>query len=330
MAIYAGDAIILTAFRRALEDLRAKRTYLAQDAMSQFITDPLLQRYYADQIPSYESFLQNVNINLVMETRLKDDAKFPVIAIGIGSSSEDTQKGSLGDSQLYNVVPAQSLGGALYEPELIIVPPTTPLSYDATTGLLTFANSLPDVFPGQFVRDEVNNISYEILLVLSSTQLMLDPALKANFTGMTIRPLANVVIHNRKIWWAWENYTVKCLSTDPTELMQLYTTVYYILGRYKKALFEHRGYEINTVNVGEVYNASPDGTQQLFGRDFQLRGRCQHTFIETTDLQIQGANTDLLIEGPPSPPDILTQVENQGWEMTGDFVPTTTTNKEEI
>jgi hypothetical protein len=335
MSIPQTDAIIISAIRIGLADIR-RNEFLVNDIMSQFVTDPYLKDSWGkQQIDAFKAFLQNTKINIVMETRLPDTSKLPAIVVKIGGGQEDQQKEGLGDSPHYNNIRPASTEG-IFPDKLITVGPVTPISFDSDSGMITFDPSvdLSDVFEGQYVFDEVNKKAYTIQFVMDSSNIMIDSGLRPNLQNMTIRPQSNSVRNTNKSIWFWENYTFTCISTEPNELMFLYSLMMYISIRYKKSLFEARGFEVSTLSYSEVYAPNPsDDTNILFGRDIMIRGRVEHAAIEATHELITGINTKILIDptndgGIDTPQDptitpagILPQVEKQQWQMIGDEVP---------
>lgn len=329
--ISATDVIILTAIRLGIEDIR-RNQFLIDDIMCQFESDPYLKQSWGkQQIDRFKDFISKTKINVVMETRLPDTSKLPAIIVKIGGGQEDPAKQGLGDSTHFeDVAPEAALGN--YTSPLIILGPVTPESFDSTTGEITFADGvdLSGVFAGQFVYDEINRQHYEIQLILDDHTILIDSGLSPNLQNMTIRPTKNAVRHTKKSIWFYENYTLTCMSTEPNELMFLYSLVLYILGRYKKNLFEARNFEIATYSYTEIYPPNPgDDTNLLFARDVNLRGRVEHSFIESTDLLIEGVSPKLLIDpdldgdgeiAADKTPESLyeDQVSKQGWELEKD------------
>lgn len=328
MGIVPSDVIFFTALHVAVSDLR-KNLYLVDDMLSMFTSDPYLKKLYGKkEIDRFKNFLATKEINILMEHRLKDMGQYPAIVIAIDPAQEDTGKAALGDSHTQESASPSATYGAFEDPQ-IVLGPITPVSYDKDTGIVTFealtdgSGPLVNVFEGQKVYDEKNKMAYEIQAVLDDFSLMIDTDLKADLTGMTIRTISNQVIHTRKSIWYYETYRVAVLSTEPSEALFLYALVMYILGRYKKTLFEARGFEISTVSYGGLENNSPDDTNQLYGRVLTVRGRVEHSFIESTTEQIQGIGHNLLInpnvdEGLASPDSILEIVQKQGWMMEKD------------
>lgn len=328
--ISATETIILTALRVALNDLR-RNDFLIDDIMCQFKTDKYLKNAYANQTDRMKDFLKR-QINVSSNERLPDYAKLPAIVLNIGDGVEDQSKQGLGDSPIFEDVSVDALQGAIKDPPNLILGPTTPESYDSNTGVLTFTDALPNnVFEGQLVNDTINNKSYVITLVLDQFSVEISTGLKANFTNMTISPQFPKYKNLVNTIWFYETYKISCFSTDPNELLFLYSIVLYILGRYKKTLLEARNFEITTHSYSQVYNPLPPGESSnlLWARDITIRGRVAHTFIQSTSPAIEGLGTELLIDptggnaafNTPSvtPPGTYNpQVKDQGWEMIND------------
>lgn len=326
------DAIILTAIRYGLADIR-KNLFLVDDIMCQFTNDPILKKIYGKgQVDRFKDFLKK-EIYIMMRTRLPDSTKLPAIVIGIGGGSEDLPRQGLGDSDTFMEVDPNTLGGAVSSPR-IIAGPITPINYDENTGTLTFDENtqLINIFEGQYVYDEVNKKAYVIHSVLDDFSIQIDPNLdNVNFTNMTIRPINPHVIHNYKTLFYYETYDITCISTEPNELMYLYSLVMYILVRYKKELLEKRNFELSTYGYSEIFDPTPDDDVNiLYARSIQVKGRVQHSVIENTNAPLEGIDLDLLIdaeaevpvaeETPTPQPVYEDQVKDQGWRMEKDTI----------
>lgn len=323
--IFQADAIILTAIRAGLADIR-NTPFLVDDILCQFTKDPYLSKAYGTQPERMKELLKK-QINIVMETRLPDTSKLPAIVIKIGGGSEDPQKQGLGDAIHYETVDGQQLGVKNFNN--IVAGPVTPISYDTDSGLISFDTKLENVFPGQYVYDEVNFQQYEIQAVLDDYSLVIDTDIRANFSNMTIRTATNNVKHQKKSTWFYEDYTFTSLSTDPNELMFLWSLILYILGRYKKTLFEARGLENMSFSYTPIYDPNPsDSTNILFARDVKISGRVEHSFIESTNQLIEGIDPNLLINAGADSSIAADQtnkalyedqVSNQIWSMEKDI-----------
>ena len=306
MGIFQPDLIHYTAFKAALADLRANK-FLLNDAYSDMINDPLLSAYGAKEVERLKAFIDK-EIYVTLETRMPDVAKFPYIVISLGQGSEDSAKDALGDSYQSELIDPASLGGAIANSTQILLGPVTPLEYDSMTGQITFDPSVSltasNIYAGQFVYDSKNNKSYEILLVLDDSNLLIAEGLNPTLTNMYIKPQRMSMSNIRRSVWVWENHTIKIGATDSTELMYLFTLVVYILMRYKKTLWDARNFAVATIGYSEIYAvSSQDDPNITFGRDIHLRGRVEHSVIESTSPIIYGTNLELDITGMGSAPD---------------------------
>lgn len=315
MGIFQTDLIFFTAIQSALADIR-KNLYLVDDMYACLLSDPLLyEKYGQKELEKLKNFIKNVNIEVSISHRI-EQAKFPAIAIELGSGNEDVNKAALGDSFGASFVEPESLGGA-YDTPYIILGPVTPISYDATSKVITFDDNvdLSSIFPGQYVFDEINRKSYLIEEVDTRT-LKISAGVQPNLTNMTVRPTQsnNISVVKRSIW-VWESVTLVYASTDATELLYLHTLMIYILGRYKKTLFENRNFAVSTIGYGPVERLTLDSDPNIaWMRSISVRGRVEHSWIESTLPIIDGIAETVKIADMQSADAILDQVKNQNWE----------------
>jgi hypothetical protein len=177
-----------------------------------------------------------------------------------------------------------------------------------------------NIFDTQFVFDSVNEKYYPITLVLDSSNLLIElPAgAKPNFTNMTITRQKESYGSIRRSIWVWETHSLEMMSTDATELLYLFTIVMYILGRYKKHLWQERNFTVATLSYTPIYRVTtPEDPNNVYAREISIRGRVEQNWIESTRPLIGGVNTELLIADMKSPEAILPEVDNQGWR--GEF-----------
>lgn len=321
--IAQSDLLWFTAIEVALADMRKNR-FLMDDAYSNLLCDPYLSKNYGQkEIDNFKAFLDR-KIYIFTEHRPPDTAKFPAYVIQIGGGTEDNAKDALGDSYQQDIVNPATLGG-VFDTPTVLVKATTPIEYDNLTGAVTFGDDVDltksNIFEGQFVYDEVNKKAYEIQLVIDSSNLTLEQGINPapNLTGMTIRPTRNAVGHTRRSIWAYETHTVTCMATDTTEVLYLYTVLIYMLLRYKKTLWDARNFAISSMTYGPIYRATaPDDPNLLYARDIQIKGRVEHSVIESTSQLLEGVNMELKIADMTSPAGVEDQVALQGWEGEGD------------
>lgn len=321
--IFQSDLLWYSALEAALADMR-KNKFLLDDAYSCLLTDPLMKQMYGQkEIDNFKAFLDK-KIHIFTEHRPPDTAKFPAFVIQIGGGTEDAGKDALGDGYGREDVDPATLGGVFQTPQYV-VEPRTPIEYDDLTGQVTFGPDVDltksNVFEDQIVYDEVNKKGYVIQLVIDSSNLVLEQGINPppNLTGMTIRQRSNVVAHTRRAIWAYETHTVTSMATNATEVLYLYTLMIYMLGRYKKQLWEARNFQISTISYGPIYRASPESDPNIvYARDIQVKGRVEHSWIESTAPLIQGVNMELQIADMETAPAFEAEVAAQGWSGEGD------------
>jgi len=321
--IFQTDLIWYSSLSAGLADLR-KNQFVLEDAYSNLMKDPYLKQAYGEkEIQNFKAFI-NRKIFVFTEHRLPDQATFPAIVIKVGSGDEDKAKDALGDSFQQEKVDPATLGGVFPAP-MILLPPTTPISYDNLTGQVTFGDGVnlttSNIYEGQYVFDEINKKSYQIQLVIDDSNLLLEEGLSPapNLTGMTIRPSQNLVGHTRRSIWAWEDVELELLATDAVEVLYLYTIVMTMLIRYKKVLWGERNWAISSVTYGPIFRASAeDDPNLLYGRTVKVTGRVEHSAIESTTPLIDGVSTTIKIDDMTSPDAVLEQAEEQGWDGEND------------
>lgn len=320
MSIFQPDLIITSGIRAALLDLR-KNLFLVDDMFKCTLQDELVKKAYSQEAERAKAFLKK-EIHLYTEHRVPDQAKYPCIVFAIGSGQEDSKQG-LSNDYASSELDANSLGGAIVNTPRVIVPSTTPLSYDPLTGQIEFQPSIDlstlGVYEDMYIFDSVNAKHYQIRLVMDNHILFIDPidpAQAPNLTNMAIYPTKNIVKNTHRSVKMWENHTITLLATDPTELLYLYTFMSYIMIRYNFSLFGKRGFNIASYNYGEVYRASNGGEgdpNNLYGRLMNIRGFVIHSAIETTALPLAGLDIGVDVCATETPMAIREQVDNQGW-----------------
>jgi hypothetical protein len=320
MSIFQPDLLWYTALKAGLADMR-QNTFLMEDAYSQLASDSYMKALYGQkEIERFKAFLAR-EIAVFTEFRVPDIVKFPAIVIKIGGGNEDGPKDALGDSYQEELVNPATLGGA-FNASPVVLGPVTPQSFDPLTGTMVFGPNVnliaSQVFDSQYVFDVKNKKAYPITLVLDQATLLIDPpALGDNpdFTNMLIQKTPNSYGHIRRSIWVWEQHSLELMATDATELLYLFTIVMYILMRYKKQLWDARNFAASTISYTEVYRVSDQSDpNNVYGRQLTIRGRVEHSVIESTQPILGGLNAELLIADMSSPEGVLPQVEQQGWK----------------
>ena len=317
--IFQSDLILATSIRAGLADMR-KNLFIIDDMMKDLTTDPLLKKLYGEkEVQKMKDFLsREIFVNL--EHKQPDQAKFPNVTISIGGGQEDPRQ-SLSDgydSGATLAMPLSKTKGAISDNPRIILGPVSAQSYDSMTGQITFPPSadLSNVFEDMYVYDSKNNKFFQISLVLNQSELLIQPGSQLDTNALYVYPTAQVVQNTMRSLKIWENHTIHLFATSATEVIYLYNIILYLLERYKKPLFDARGFAISIVGYSEIYFASPLGEADpniLYGRDISLRGYVEHTVIETTNLPLDGFNVELDVVSEAPPAAIQQQTEEQGW-----------------
>jgi hypothetical protein len=324
MSIFQPDLLFYTALKVGLADIR-KSTFLMEDAYSNLLTDPYMKKMYGEkELERFKSFIAK-EIMIFTEFRVPDTAKFPCIVIKIGGGEEDAAKDALGDSYQSEKVDPATLGGA-FPIDHTLLGPVTPESFDPLTGVMTFGNNVDllksNIFDTQFVIDTKNNQSYPITLVLDSSNLLIEPLTpgqKPNFTNMVIQNSPNSYANIRRFIWVHETHSLEMMASDATELLYLFTIVMYILGRYKKQLWDARNFAVATLSYSPIYRISGEADpNNVYGREITIRGRVEQSWIESTAPLLGGMNLELKIADMTSPASLPNQAENNLWEGEGD------------
>jgi hypothetical protein len=315
MGLFQSDVTLYVFLKVAMADLRRNK-FLLEQAFEDLANDSLYKDQYGKSEQERIAALLDKQIMVYSGHRPPDTAKYPCFAIKLGGGQEDSGRESLNDYPESEQVDSNSLGGA-FPNEKIIAEDLTPISYDKNTGTITF-NSATDldalrVFDGHFILDTVNNKKYPIILVLSSSQLLIDAVQDINLTNLKIVTKDKNYAHSKKTLWYWETHSIECWSTDSVECIYLWNILMYCLIRYKQPLLDNRGFSIGTYSYGPIQQYNPEDPNSLYYREVTLRGRVAHTVITETKPLIGGVNTGVGICGATSPEQLRELLDSQGW-----------------
>jgi len=320
MAIFQADLILYSALNVALADMR-RNTFVLDEAYGCVTQDPFLKDAYGQKEVERLKATLKKELHIFMGHRPVDMMKFPCYVIKIGGGQEDAAKDALGDSFQSEIVDATTLGGAFNETPNISGP-ITPINYDQLSGQLTFDEAtnldILNVYEGHYVYDSINNNYYDIKLVTSSATLLIEAGSLPNLTNMYITRKKNSIGHTKRSIWAYETHTIDIYATDATEVIYMWTILMYLLGRYKKQLLDARGFSVSTLGYSEIYKVNEEDPNNLFGRSVTIKGRVEHTWIESSAPVLEGLGFDLKIIDMQTAPAVQNQVNAQGLETISD------------
>lgn len=315
-----SDILVRTAIASALEDIR-KNPFLLDYVFSWFINDDLTKNVYGEaERQRAKKWFLSTEIFVVMNYIL-NDPKFPCVAIGLQSSSEDLS--TLGDVnyQTEEEVSASEVG---VNP-LIQVGPFSPKSYDPDTGTVVLPDNLStdQVFVNQILTDTMNNTGYVIREVLDNSTVKIDPFITAaNFTNAFIAPIDNFYVTSLESCLFKQVYSIKCFAqSEPVHLLYLHAIIEFILLRYKESLLEGRGFDRSVISSGPVYNFAETDKDLVWARDITLTGFLRQYWPKLFMQKNQGFKIHgiEILGTPRSPISMLSSVNAQGWGMIGDF-----------
>lgn len=316
--IRATDLYFVRVIELMIDDLRQNK-HLVKDIVSDVVSDPILSKHYGiKEVQQFEKFLsKEIQVNVEYSI---DVAKLPAIAIRIGGGVEDTSPTGdvLSDGYGQEIVNPNSLNGVMISPR-IVVGPITAISYDKNSGKIVVPDTvnLGKVYAGMHLYDEVNQKSYEIILVDSDTSFYIAPKIKdkINLNNFTIRsPHPDKAYNIRRYWMARETVTLTCLSVEPAEVIYLYQMLLYLIGRHRLEYFEGVNFRVATVQYGPLQRMMED-PNIIFGREITLTGSVLHTYIERTVRPIEGITSKPYIAdmGPTLGGVWEAYTKNQGW-----------------
>jgi hypothetical protein len=314
-----SDVLIRTAIIAGLDDLR-RNTFLLDYVFNWFDNDDLTNELYGrgEKQRAKEWFI-NTNIEVSMNYRA-DDPKFPLISIGLQSSSEDLS--TLGDVNYDTMedVPADEVS---VSPNLILGP-FTPSAYDPVTGNVSLPAGMntSSVFLNQILYNPRKAEGFTILDILDSQTFRIQTGVHTNFTDALVLPIDTFYVAKLESCLFKQTFSIKCfVQGDPVKLLYLHSLLDFILLRYKEQYLEGRGFDRSIISSGPVYQYRDMGVEMTFARDVTLTGYCRQYWPKLISPKIQGVaiNGIRILGGSRTPDALLADVLGQGWWMEDDF-----------
>lgn len=318
MAIKASDIYVQECLLIALDDIR-KNSYLMNDIMSDVVDDPILnEKFGQEEVNKLKLFLsKEISIGQIHNTNA---ASVPGIGIEIQGGSENTSSTGdpLADGYKQEYEEVEYFEGVINDNDKTYRN-LTALSYEPSTGKISINQNI-QLFEGMIVIDEQSHKEYPIILVDDDTTFYIEASSTPNLNNFTIKPPKKRYKNIRKRMIFNESIKLTLATTSAAELIYLYNTVIYILGRYKLELFETRNFRVSTINYGPIYEILADTGNRIFARDINMNGQVTHTFIAYTDKNLLGSKPRLTINGMTKTPDnYLQDAKKQGWESPEDL-----------
>jgi hypothetical protein len=314
-----SDILIRGAIMAGLDDLR-KNSFLLDYIFMWYANDDLTNKTYGEaERQRAKKWFLNTEIFVSMNYRA-DDVKFPLVSIGLQSSTEDFA--TLGDVnyETQEDVPSEEISAT---PE-ILMGPFTPKSYDSTTGTVTLPDNLDtgNIFVNTILVDVVNGNGYPVIQVNEGSTFKIASGVTANFTNAFIAPIDSFYVAQLESCLFKQTFSIKLFAqNDPLYVLYLQSIIESILMRYKETLLEARGFDRSTHSVGPLYNYSETDKDMVWARDITLSGYVRQYWPKMISPKIQGIKIHgiEILGGSVTPSGLLSLVNSQGWGMEGDF-----------
>lgn len=266
VGIHQSDVIIRSALTAAIADLRAN-PWLLNYVLASLPQDTLTWKEYGENsVQQAKQWFLRTNIPVKIVPVL-NELIVPCITISLVSSSEVTQESTIGDVHSDAFEQTSTPWPAL-------TTPFTPTSYNQSTGIMVIPVLPDDIYmaPGMYVVDKVGR-PHEILEVLTSTSLKIQPGTVADFRDATLKSGRSGLVTSIESSSFRESYRIGVhVGGDPAPLVWLHSIVTFILLRYKEALLEARGFERSTHSSSDFQRDVQFESELVFSRYLELTG----------------------------------------------------------
>jgi len=290
LGIFQPDIILRSGLVAGLNDLR-RNAYLLDFCFASLNADPMTTKNYGQaSIDSAKKWFLATDIKVKMAD-LIEISDLPAITLSIQPNQESYK--TLGDIHYVSGEDIEISWPTLSDK-------FTPVSYDASTGLLVIPTAIADsllIFPGQVIVDSVGN-QVPIEEVLSRTQVKVPVGTIADF-GMCViksaKPPQTMEIESTR---TSDNYQIGChVANDQLEAIYLHSIVMFILLRYREAYFEDRGLQVTSISSSQFAPEQDISPQQAYSRYITLKGVSEHTWPKHISDKLQGAETQIKMIG---------------------------------
>lgn len=298
--IHQGDVVVRTGILAAIEDLRAN-DWLLEDVFASLPNDLLTKAEYGErEIERAKKWFRSTKIAVLMSHEITDP-KLPCISINIGEASE--AETTLGDTHYVPVQPFARIWPALT--------PTFQASYGPITGQVIVPDEIAEtlvIAPGMQLIDRAGT-AHEILEVIDDKTFMIEPK-TADFSKAVIKgkqPSGSQTLGSVK---HRESFILGChVAGEPTHLIYLHSILLFCLYRYKKTLFEARGFERHTVTPTEFRRNEAFENEIVFSRHVNLTGYVAQVWPEEEKQNLTNLDVVTIVDGAGQQED----PEDQTW-----------------
>jgi len=290
MAIWQGDVFFQNLLELIIEDVR-KNPWLIDDALSDFVTDPMLSSKYGQaEIENAKKWFLENEISVLLPHR-NDVEKIPCLTIDIGSNFEDKALATMGDLTSYvDEYSANEVGQTIP----YVIEPFDYVSYDQATGFFETPDSvdLTVVQPGMVVVDPATGGGWAIR-DKNAEGFFIAEGTVVSATSVGILPQYRIFRARRERATFQEKISIGCHTHgDPNSTLWLYSIVLYGLLRYREGAFESRNFQLSNLDTSDLVpnpNFANFG-ENVFSRFITVSGQVENTWAKRPKRIIEGAN----------------------------------------
>lgn len=322
LGVFQSDIIIRTGIKAALDDIRAN-PWLLDFTFQSLLSDSLTRSYYGeDELRMAKDWFINTDIPIKMAYQI-DHIRSPIIAITLADSSE--AESTLGDIHYESHEDIDPIEIMVVKP---IAGPFTPVSYNSQTGIMVLPSgvSTASIFPGQYVKDNVNGKTY-VIETVTEDGVGIAANTQANFTKATIEATSPYYVASLESISYRESFKIEIfVPANHTQLLYLHSVLIFALNRYKQKYFEARGFERSTISSQTLGLFSSD-PEIIFTRGVVLTGYVRQYWPKDIVPKIDGVSVSpqiipdfggIKILGQKAPESETENETAQGWSVIDD------------
>ena len=309
MAIWQGDVFFRRIIELTLKDIK-KESWLVDDILSDFITDPMLSGIYGQkEIENAKKWIKDNEISIFLPHRM-DMEKMPCVTIAIGSNVEDKSLARLADQTPFvETYEVSDIGRTIQ----FIQKPFTYISYDQPKG---YCQTPPEVDlsiiqAGMVAIDPTTGGGWAIV-DKDAGGFFIAAGTAVTATKIGILPQYRIFRARREIATFQEQVTIGChVHGDPNALLWLYSIMMYGLLRYREGVLESRNFQLSNIQTTDMIrnDAFQNIGENVYSRFITITGQVENTWVKAPKRTIE--NT-AFTNSNPTQEEIDSGVENAG------------------
>lgn len=300
LGIFQSDLIIQSAIVEGMTRLKTTDQWCLDYVFSSLPRDELTSKRYGQMdVEQAKKWFLSTKIPVFVNTRI-DTFQGTCVTIALSSSSE--VENTLADQhyEVEEIVPAAPSQG--------LVPKFTP-SYDDQTGIVTLLSGMTtDLFYAGMYLVNPGGDQYQIVEVLDDQRFTLDPQPVVNLNNVTLwaAPIQKAKVQLGSVAMR-ETYTIGVHeATDAYHCVILHSILVFLLLRYRKSLFEHRGLERGKFSSTDFLKSEDAPGEITYQRYINFECVVRHYWpLERTGIS-QDTVTELTVCGVPEVNLVLT------------------------